>query len=123
MIEIRPDAFRKRLSLARKEIRAFLAPRCGWISRDNPCRCDRQIDYDLQIGWVDRDRFKYAQRQQLTKVARDRLSDFFDEASLYRSHPRYATSRHLKATLTNALRTIDRLETELAPSESPGTQT
>ncbi len=60
MLEIRPETFRKRLSLARKEVRSFLAPRCGWIDSNNDCRCARQVGYDVKVGWVERGNLKYA---------------------------------------------------------------
>lgn len=113
VLEIEPAAFRKRLSMARKEVREFLGPRCGWLDTTNPCRCDHQIDYDLKIGWIARDRLKYAQAKTATTRAKERLSSAFDAASLYRTHPTYEAPASLKETLQVALGTLQSLGDEL----------
>jgi RNA polymerase sigma factor (sigma-70 family) len=49
------DAFRQRVSRARKTLRFVIDNRCGLVDPDNPCRCGRQIASGEAAGLLDRD--------------------------------------------------------------------
>ncbi|NJL92496.1 MAG: RNA polymerase sigma factor [Anaerolineae bacterium] len=42
VLEVTPDTFRKRVSLARMQLRAFMEANCGLFNPDNPCRCTKK---------------------------------------------------------------------------------
>ena len=50
ILDITPEAFRKRLSRARKSLRKFMLRYCALIRPDNPCRCEQQAAHFSQTG-------------------------------------------------------------------------
>jgi RNA polymerase sigma factor (sigma-70 family) len=44
ILEITPEAFRKRLSRARERIQVFLTKNCALINPDNPCKCEHYLN-------------------------------------------------------------------------------
>jgi DNA-directed RNA polymerase specialized sigma24 family protein len=62
--EITPTAFRQRLSRARRTIRQVIDNRCGLVNPANPCRCGRQLQPALDVGFLDRDRLAMARRRR-----------------------------------------------------------
>lgn len=109
VLDITPAAFRKRLSLARRQVRGFLAPRCGLVSPDNPCACPRQVRHDLEIGWIDPDRLRFAGRGTARRVVAD-LDAAFDATEIFLSHPDYDPPAGLRA----ARALLDRVEAHAA---------
>jgi RNA polymerase sigma factor (sigma-70 family) len=54
------EAFRQRVSRARRTLRQVIDNRCGLIDPANPCRCGRQIASSQAAGILDRDRLPLA---------------------------------------------------------------
>lgn len=52
ILDITPAAYRKRLSRARRRVKAFLRTNCGLFDESNPCRCTAVLEGHLQRGWV-----------------------------------------------------------------------
>jgi RNA polymerase sigma factor (sigma-70 family) len=61
VLDITPEAFRKRLSRARTLMRDFLAKNCGLVDTSNPCACSRQIPYSTKTGLVNPKRLLFAE--------------------------------------------------------------
>ncbi|NNK84137.1 MAG: RNA polymerase sigma factor [Desulfobacterales bacterium] len=96
ILEISADAFRQRLSRARKLIRKFMQKNCGLINIKNPCSCERLAPSSVKTGWVNPEKIIFANHK------RKHQTDEFDSsclleldeinriALLFRSHPDYA---------------------------------
>ncbi|MBW2345661.1 MAG: RNA polymerase sigma factor [Deltaproteobacteria bacterium] len=96
ILDITPEAFRQRLSRARKLIRKFMQKNCGLINLGNPCYCRRLAPSAVKTGWVNPKKLIFANHK------RKHQTDDFDEsylheldelkrvATLFRSHPDYA---------------------------------
>jgi RNA polymerase sigma factor (sigma-70 family) len=54
------DAFRQRVSRARRTIRSVIDNRCGLVDPANPCRCGRQIASGMAAGVIDGKRLPLA---------------------------------------------------------------
>jgi RNA polymerase sigma factor (sigma-70 family) len=54
ILEVSRDAFRQRVSRARRTIRFVIDNRCGLVDPANPCRCGRQIASGEAAGMIDR---------------------------------------------------------------------
>lgn len=54
------EAFRQRVSRARRTIRSVIDDRCGLVDPANPCRCGRQIANSEAAGILDRTRLPLA---------------------------------------------------------------
>ena len=63
------EAFRQRVSRARRTIRFVIDNRCGLVDPANPCRCSRQIAAGEAAGLLDRKRLPLARHpRQATRV-------------------------------------------------------
>ncbi len=60
ILDIKPEAFRQRLSRARKLIRKFMQKNCGLINSENPCHCSRLAPCAVKTGWVKPEKLIFA---------------------------------------------------------------
>jgi RNA polymerase sigma factor (sigma-70 family) len=60
ILDISREAFRQRVSRARRTIRFVIDNRCGLVDPANPCRCGRQIASGEAAGVIDRTRLALA---------------------------------------------------------------
>jgi RNA polymerase sigma factor (sigma-70 family) len=58
------EAFRQRVSRARRTLRVVIDNRCGLIDPANPCRCGRQIASGEAAGLIDRRRLPLARHER-----------------------------------------------------------
>ena len=104
VLEISPEAFRKRISRARKAIADFMNRKCGIVNPTNPCRCARRIRYAKETGRLDEHQLLFAGRSSSPQrsVVRNEvrlLNDLQDAATVLRSHPQYAAPDRLREGL------------------------
>lgn len=111
VLDIDPVLHRKRLSLARTRVRTFMAGICGIYDPTNPCRCARQISYDVEIGRIDprRPAFLAAASQAEARTLAADIDALHDDLAVMRSNP----------SLEPASSVIVRLRTLLDSSSSP----
>lgn len=88
ILDIEQATFRKRLSLARKQIRAFMAKQCGIYDPNNPCRCKQQINYCIEVDWFKPKNLKFADKGQVNQAKRE-IESIMDDAAIFQSHPNY----------------------------------
>jgi RNA polymerase sigma factor (sigma-70 family) len=60
ILECSREAFRQRVSRARRTLRYVIENRCGLVDPANPCRCGRQIAASEEAGILARDRLPLA---------------------------------------------------------------
>ncbi len=53
VLDVTPETFRKKLSRARADMRAFMEGQCGLVNPDNPCRCPKKTRAFIEAGVVD----------------------------------------------------------------------
>lgn len=88
------EAFRQRLSRARRQLHAFLQGHCGLVDPQNPCRCERKTRGFVKAGIVDPARLQFSARwvARVEEVAPAR-ADALERAAasglarLFREHP------------------------------------
>lgn len=109
ILEISPGAYRKRLSLAREQLRAFMQANCGLFNPETPCRCTKKITYDIAIGRMNPKALRFADKSGLLPDQREAarlivpdIEMLQNEVAILRSHPEYATPQ----TTVDALRTL-----------------
>lgn len=96
ILDISPDAFRKRLSRARSRIREFMIKHCGLINPDNRCLCSRIVPYSLETKWVKPEEMVFSEHRCRVRRNPDALARLkeMDEinrvAALFKSHPAYS---------------------------------
>lgn len=90
ILEIDPATFRKRLSLARQQIRDFMAKQCGLFDPNNPCRCSKQISYCIEVDWFQPNKLKFADKGQVNN-AKQEIEMIMCDSAIFQSHPNYNT--------------------------------
>ena len=105
LCEVAPDAFRQRVSRARRSIEAFVGSYCGLVSESAPCRCDRRVARAVELGRVRRDEPMLAKRA--LPIAHREMHRLFGAAELLRSHPEQLAPERVARGIRDA---IDGLE-------------
>jgi RNA polymerase sigma factor (sigma-70 family) len=90
ILEIEPEAFRKRLSIARKKIRDFMSSHCGIYDETNACRCTKQINYDLQIKRINAGQLLFANKGTVWQKMNE-VENMGKDMAIFQSHPNYST--------------------------------
>lgn len=105
VLDVDPATHRKRLQLARGQVRDFLDGICGLYRADNPCRCRRQVTYDVRIGRIDpgAPSFSTAVAPGQVRVAVREMDVLLDDLAIMRSNPDTqpgpAVLEHLRALI------------------------
>ena len=109
IMEITPEAFRKRLSRARQRIKDFLALNCGLFDEANPCRCSGVLRAHLEHGWINPHKTIFAQAQDppddvMTLLAYMKEVDELGRVSaLFKAYPRDALPTDFAAMVKQLL--------------------
>jgi RNA polymerase sigma factor (sigma-70 family) len=85
---ITEDAYRQRLSRARRSLESFTESFCGLVSERAPCRCDKRVARAEELGRIERGRPRLARAD--VREARREMESLHDTARLMRAHPEYA---------------------------------
>ena len=102
ILAIEPAAFRKRLSQARGQIRQFMSNTCGIYNPKNPCRCSKQINYDLTINRIDPDRLLFADKGTVSKTIVE-IEQIGQDIAIFQSHPIYRTPQAVLANIRSLI--------------------
>jgi RNA polymerase sigma factor (sigma-70 family) len=86
---ISEDAYRQRLSRARRALEGFTQTFCGLVSGRAPCRCDKRVARAEELGRIERGQPRLAHASAL--AAASEMESLYDTARLMRSHPAYST--------------------------------
>lgn len=95
IMQTTPAVFRKRLSRARSQLRAFVQQQCGIINPDNPGRCAKQVGNEIQAGILKPEKLRYATAARVlpdalqVRAGMRELRELDRAAALFRTHPYY----------------------------------
>jgi RNA polymerase sigma factor (sigma-70 family) len=84
---ITEDAYRQRISRARRSLESFTQAFCGIVDEQAPCRCDRRVARAEELGRIERGRPRLAHAD--ARAAARAMESLHDTARLMRSHPSY----------------------------------
>ncbi len=93
VLDVSRDAFRQKLSRARRDLHGFMNDKCGLVNPARPCRCERKTRAFMKAGYVDPARLLFARErvQQVKEVAARSTPALpgYDGlcADLHRDHP------------------------------------
>ncbi|MGW5312483.1 RNA polymerase sigma factor [Nocardia thailandica] len=109
VLDITPEAFRKRGERARARLGAFLRSSCGVAERSAPCRCRRRIGRAVELGRIDPAAPVYARHPvtpggRTVEEAAAQLRRLRDVAAVIAAHPDYAAPEDRVAAVTRVLR-------------------
>ncbi len=92
ILDIEPATFRKRLSLARKRIRGFMAKQCGLYDPANPCRCAQHINYCIEVDWFQPHQLKFADKGEVDQT-KSEVEMIMNDVAIFHSHPNYTAPK------------------------------
>ncbi len=95
ILDITPEAYRKRLARAKKRLGNFLSSSCGIADPKAFCRCARRVDKAMELGRVDPRRLRFATHPiapggRGVREAEQQMVRLHDAAAVIRVHPDYA---------------------------------
>lgn len=95
ILDMTPEAFRKRLSRSRERIHHFMMRHCGLVNKNNPCRCEKKAGRDLHWGLMDPQKSFLVDRKEAAKIRTQavahlkELSEIERTTALFRNYPKY----------------------------------
>ena len=107
LLEVSRDAFRQRLSRARRDLHQFMDRKCGLVNAANPCRCARKTRAFIDAGFVDPANLLFAShhvthvRELAPALHEDVNALDAAYAAVHRDHPFYEPP-----ALAGAIRTL-----------------
>jgi RNA polymerase sigma factor (sigma-70 family) len=93
VMDVGRDAFRQKLSRARRDLHGFMNEKCGLVNAANPCRCEKKTRAFMRAGYVDPGNLLFARERvrQVKEVAvrTNPALPGYDGlcADIYREHP------------------------------------
>jgi RNA polymerase sigma factor (sigma-70 family) len=107
LLEVSRDAFRQRLSRARRDLHQFMERKCGLVNTANPCRCARKTQAFINAGFVDPEKLLFASHhvtrvRELAPAVHEHVNALDAAyAAVHREHP-----FHSPPALAGAIRTL-----------------
>lgn len=108
ILDITPEAFRKRLSRARSLLKDFVRTHCGCVDLANSCKCSRQLPYSIKTGLVNPQKLLFAGHQRRdtaggsVEAVRNEVKEVKRIAALFRG-PDYAAPDTFVESVRRAL--------------------
>jgi RNA polymerase sigma factor (sigma-70 family) len=112
LLEISRDAFRQKLSRARRDLHQFMHGQCGLVNASNPCRCAKKTQAFIRAGYIDTHKLVFASEHvtRVRDVARKAHEDLealdAEYAEIHRGHP-FLEGRDFVALLRDLMRRPD----------------
>jgi len=109
ILEITPQAYRKRLSRARTSLISFVSNNCGLINPEKPCRCNKHIKNKILMKKLDPNHLQYVQHvdandlDQAVRSYRAELSDLQKTSLLLGTPSTFSTSSQSLNSIRRAL--------------------
>ena len=95
ILDITPEAFRKRLSRGRKSMQDFMLKHCGLVNKKNPCRCHKIATKKLKSGLASPLKRSFVKKATAEKGRAEalaylkELSEIDRTVSMFRRYPEY----------------------------------
>jgi RNA polymerase sigma factor (sigma-70 family) len=93
ILDITPEAFRKRLSRGRKSMQQFMMQHCGLVNESNPCRCHKLAAKKLKSGGTSSSKPSFVKKDEAAKGRTEalaylkELTEIDRTVSMFRRYP------------------------------------
>ena len=102
ILDMTPEAFRKRLSRGRERVHHFMMRHCGLVNKNNACRCEKKAGRDLHWGLMDPQKSSLVDRHEVAKIRAQAVADLKElseierTTALFRNYPKYRSPESFK---------------------------
>ncbi|MGL1887591.1 MAG: sigma-70 family RNA polymerase sigma factor [Reichenbachiella sp.] len=100
ILDITPQAFRKRLSRIRTNVRSFVSSNCGLVNPSSNCRCKKKVDVNIKMGMIDPNNLLFTKNKGENLI--EDIDKITDEVALFQSNPSY----HMPDSFLNEVKRI-----------------
>ena len=109
VVGISPEAYRQRVSRARRRLDAFMSQSCGLANPDSACQCERQLPavrHLSKLHGVDRGAVVALHKPEMEEAERHfvAFTRVADAAAMLRTHPDYRAPEAQRAAILAVLR-------------------
>ncbi|MEL7657778.1 MAG: RNA polymerase sigma factor [Bacillota bacterium] len=95
IMEITPEAYRKRLSRACEKMRNFMEENCGLVNENSKCHCRRRVEIAIQNRRINPGQLIFVNQplvgNDLAGVCKEEMEEFDKVSAVFTSNPYYLT--------------------------------
>jgi hypothetical protein len=104
ILNIKPAAFRKRLSRAKELLKNFMSENCGLINPECKCRCGKRIEIAEKMKRLNPQKLVFAKysKAEMNRVTEE-LNELDSIAAVYRNNPFYRAPEKISDKIKNIL--------------------
>lgn len=101
ILDITPEAYRKRVSRAKKLVREFMEGNCGLVNSENSCICNRRVEFALMKKVIEPGKTMNtnpsigAVNKPIEKTFVKEVEEIDKVTAVFRSNPYYETRNYL----------------------------
>lgn len=110
ILDITPEAYRKRLSRIRKKVALFLGEYCG-LTETGKCNCQKRVGYAIQTHRLNPQKLEYTQLKEaddnMLKSVKQSMEKMDDLSAVFSDLPKYRSPETVKTFFVKLLRSDD----------------
>ena len=99
ILDITPEAYRKRLSRACEKMRNFMENNCGLVNEKCTCHCKRRVEIAIQNRRINPEQLIFVNQQteasDLVGICKEEMEEFDKVSSVFNSNPYYLTPERI----------------------------
>lgn len=106
ILEISPEAYRKRLQRARERMREFMEKNCGLVNDHEVCDCKKRVEVALLNHRVSKDRLMFVGQpctEGFVEKCKEEMEEFDRISAVFRSNPFYLAPAKITDTIKQLL--------------------
>jgi RNA polymerase sigma factor (sigma-70 family) len=93
IMNITPEAYRKRLSRTREKMRSFMENNCGLASKNSKCNCNRRIEVAIESKRINPENLIFVDQpmaeNELVGICKEEMEEFDKISAIFTSNPYY----------------------------------
>ncbi len=105
ILNIKPEAYRKRLSRVREKMRSFMEDNCGLVNPKKMCRCNRRVEVAIENRRINPEQLIFANHAKIDRSfverCKDEMEEFDQISAVFISNPYYLTPNKILQNIRN----------------------
>ncbi len=95
IMNITPEAYRKRLSRTREKMKSFMKKNCGLVNQNKTCNCHKRVEVAIENRRINPEHLIFVNKQlaenDLVGVCKEEMEDIDKVSAVFTSNPYYMT--------------------------------